>query len=223
MQPSHPKAVLTDMDGLLLDTESVSEVAFHAVAERYKLDEQDSKTIFPRLIGLTPAGHLKIFAETLPKEIDPHAFDSDWKAEFMQKLNQEIPLKAHAKEFLQYLYDKSIPIGLVTSARRAKAELLMERTGLLPYFTAITAGDEVPQGKPAPDIYIEAASRLNVAPEDCLAFEDSANGVRSAHGAGAQVIQVIDLIPPDEELRSLGHVVVSSLAEAAEHLGWSLT
>ena len=222
MQPSHPKAVFTDMDGLLLDTESVSKTAFHAVAERYGLDEQ-TKTIFPQLIGLTPVGHLKIFAERLPKEIDPHAFDRDWKDEFMQKLNQEIPLKAHAKEFLQYLFDKNIPIGLVTSARRTKAELFMERTALLPYFTAITAGDEVAHGKPAPDIYIEAARRLKVAPEDCLAFEDSANGVRSAHGAGVRVIQVIDLIPPDEELRSLGHVAVSSLAEAAEHLGWSLT
>lgn len=213
-----PAAVLTDMDGLLLDTETLSLEVFHEVSARHGFS--DDGTIFPQLIGLNKVGHQAVFARCLPSGIDPVAFDTEWKQEFLARLDAGIPLKPGARAMLAWLGDQRVPVALVTSTARAKAETMMQRTGLIDHFEAITGGDDVEHGKPAPDIYLHAAARLGVDPGLCLAFEDSANGVRAAHAAGTRVIQVVDLQPPDDALRALGHPVVASLADLADHLGW---
>jgi beta-phosphoglucomutase-like phosphatase (HAD superfamily) len=99
---------------------------------------------------------------------------------------------------------------------RARAKL--GQAALLPRFHAIVGGDEVRAGKPAPDIYVEAARRLEVAPGDCVALEDSDPGVRAALAAGMTVLMVPDLVPPSAALMAAGPLVMASLHEARAHL-----
>ena len=217
-EPHLPAALLSDMDGLLLDTERLSFVTFNIIAARYGFSDDGS--IFNQLIGLNREGHQRVFSQLLPAGIDPDAFDAAWKDEFMAMLEEDVPLKPGARQVLAWLAERNVPIALVTSTRTAKAEMLMQRTGLDAFLDIIIGGDQVTAGKPAPDIYLKAATHLGKAAPDCLAFEDSANGVRAAHAAGARVIQVVDLLPPDDALSALGHEVTSSLAEAAQLLNW---
>jgi beta-phosphoglucomutase-like phosphatase (HAD superfamily) len=88
---------------------------------------------------------------------------------------------------------------------------------LLDYFEIVIGGDQVERGKPDPDIYLKAASALSAAPSKCLALEDSTNGVKAAVAAGMTVVQIPDLVQPNEELLQLGHIVLSSLADVPKY------
>ena len=206
------------MDGLLLDTETLSKTAFDAVAGRHGF--RDDGTVYNQLVGLGRAAQREIFERHLPGGIDLAAFDEGWREEFLVLLEAGVPVKRHAEAMLVWLAGQGVPVALVTSTARAKTEMILGRCGLAGRFGAMVCGDEVGRGKPAPDIYLEAAARLGVEPASCIALEDSPSGVRSAHAAGARVIQVVDLLPPDGDLLALGHEVVHSLEELAGHLGW---
>jgi len=103
---------------------------------------------------------------------------------------------------------------VATTTRQPRANRKLAAAGLLPYFDAVITSGDVARPKPAPDIYLLAAQRLGQAPERCLALEDSPAGTRAALAAGMTVIQVPDLVHPDEELRALGHRIVGSLVDA---------
>ena len=219
MPPSPlPAAVLCDMDGLLLDTETLSKTAFDAVASRHGF--HDDGTVYNRLVGLGRAAQREIFGRCLPGAVDLEAFDEEWREDFLVRLEAGVPVKPHAGDMLAWLAGQGVPVALATSTARARTETILGRCGLGKHFGAVVCGDEVGRGKPAPDIYLEAAARLGVVPASTIALEDSPNGVRAAHAAGARVIQVVDLLPPDDDLLALGHEVVASLAELADHLGW---
>lgn len=219
--PPLPAAVLSDMDGLLLDTETVSKRAFDVMTARHRF--KDDGHIFMQLIGRNKAAHQAIFAETLPASVNPVSFDDDWKALYLSMLEDSVPVKPGARELLEWLNRNGVPVALVTSSARAKAVMLMHRAGLFDLLDDAVCGDDVSHGKPAPDIYLKAAARLDQPITDCLALEDSANGVRAAHASGARVVQVVDMVPPDENLLALGHEVVGSLAELSRHFGWGFT
>jgi len=213
-----PHAVICDMDGLLLDTERLSAASFAAVAALHHVPEPDF--IFPQLIGRSRHDHLQIFTRHLPPGLDPLAFDTAWKAAFQDMLADHVPVKPGAEAMLAYLKDRDVPLGLATSSAHDKALTYLERAGLLPYFDALVGGDEIRASKPAPDIYREAVHRLGVTPAAALAFEDSDNGVRSAHAAGIPVVQIPDLAVPSPEVLALGHMTATSLADAAAKLDW---
>jgi len=111
-----------------------------------------------------------------------------------------------------------IPRAVATSTRRARAEVKLRQSALLPRFTALVGGDEVAHGKPAPDIYLEAARRLGVPARACLVLEDSDPGVRAALAAGMTPIMVPDLLPPSHDLLARGVIVDSSLTDVAARL-----
>jgi beta-phosphoglucomutase-like phosphatase (HAD superfamily) len=100
---------------------------------------------------------------------------------------------------------------VATSTRQPRAQQRLAQAGLLGFFAVVVAGDEVENGKPAPDIYLEAARRLGIDPARSFALEDSHAGVRAAHAAGLKVIMVPDLLPATEEIEKLTHRVVPSL------------
>jgi HAD superfamily hydrolase (TIGR01509 family) len=213
-----PQAVLSDMDGLLLDTERLSKSSFDQVAA--SLGISDGEAIFPQLIGLNPAGHQQVFANLLPSHIEAAEFDALWKSRFFEMLNGDVPLKAGAHDLLSYLKDHNVPVAVVTSSIRSKAEDMLRRSGLIGYIDMLVAGDDVTQGKPHPDIYIKAAECLGIRAATCLALEDSNNGVRAAYGAGAVVVQIPDLMPPDDDARRMTHAAVSCLDDLYTLFGW---
>ena len=131
--PPLPAAVLSDMDGLLLDTETVSKRAFDVMTARHRF--KDDGHIFMQLIGRNKAAHQAIFAETLPASVNPVSFDDDWKALYLSMLEDSVPVKPGARELLEWLNRNGVPVALVTSSARAKAVMLMQAeapdTGLL--------------------------------------------------------------------------------------------
>mgnify|MGYP000072935976 CR=1 FL=1 len=108
-------------------------------------------------------------------------------------------------------------MAVATSTRTDRAKVKLSDSGILDYFDIIIGGDQVSNSKPDPEIYLKAASELSSEPSKCLAFEDSPNGVKSAVAAGLTVIQVPDLVQPDEDLLKMGHIVLGSLADVQDY------
>jgi HAD superfamily hydrolase (TIGR01509 family) len=117
---------------------------------------------------------------------------------------------------VDFLKEKSISFAVATSTARKLTIPKLQLTNLLSTFNIIIAGDEIENGKPAPDIFLAAARALNVAAEKCVVLEDSSYGIRAAHAAKMIPIMVPDLAQPTDEIRALTHAVVPSLHEARE-------
>ncbi len=128
--------------------------------------------------------------------------------------HQAIPVKEGVIELLEWLKEQGLPIAVATSTAKEVAKKKLELAGLSQYFDNLTTGCEVSHGKPDPEIYLLAASRLDIEPTKCLAFEDSNNGVRAAVAANMVTFQIPDLVEPCEEVRGFGHAIVPSLHHA---------
>jgi HAD superfamily hydrolase (TIGR01509 family) len=126
---------------------------------------------------------------------------------------RQVPLLPHAVETVRALAQRW-PLAVASSANRPLIDLVLELSGMAGLFRATVSSEEVPRGKPAPDVYLEEARRLEAAPEQCVAVEDSTNGIRSASAAGMRVVAVPrpDFRPSVEALR-LADAVLASLAE----------
>jgi HAD superfamily hydrolase (TIGR01509 family) len=129
-----------------------------------------------------------------------------------------IALKTGLLEILDWLDRENVPRAVATSTRRARAVAKLAHASLLERFDAVVGGDEVPRGKPAPDIYLEAAHRIGVAPSACIVLEDSEPGVLAAFAAGMRPIMVPDIAPPSPSLAARGVTVLASLHEVRAHL-----
>ncbi len=206
------KAAFFDMDGLLLDSESLAFDAFLSTCKIFELG--DLSDLFFRLVGTNSTLGDVILEQGLKGVSDFKQFNLKWDSEY-KKLTEgkPIPLKAGVAELLHHLESIGTPMAVATSTNTESAKSKLEASGVLSYFEFVVGGDEVENSKPVPDAYLKAASKMFLRPEGCLAFEDSANGVRSAVSAGMNVVQIPDLVQPDSELLKLGHVVLGSLAD----------
>ena len=217
VETCHIKAVIFDMDGLLLDTETLSFESFIATAARYDLvvgidDYRD-------MIGLNAATGIDILRSMLPTNMDAVAFKNEWLDVYRQLLLDDVPVKAGAHAFLASLHQIDMPRAVATSSSGQKARAILQKTGLMPYIQHVTGGDEVPAGKPAPDVYLDAARKLGIDAADCLALEDSNNGTTAALAAGMKVIQIPDLAPSNRSPNPPDFQICTSLAKAASLIG----
>ncbi len=213
-----PAAVLFDMDGLLIDTEGVSEATYRQTCLAH--DAAVAADAYGRLIGRDQPEQRAIFKTLLPDHVDLARFDREWRQAFLDQLEHHVPLKPGARDLCAWLSQRSVPMVVATSTLTVKAETLLQRAGLFPYLVGVVGGDQVERGKPAPDLYLAAATMAGAMPADAVAFEDTPQGVMAAKAAGVPVIQIPDMIPADAASRAATMLVADSLYAAASHLGW---
>jgi HAD superfamily hydrolase (TIGR01509 family) len=206
------KAAIFDMDGLLLDSELLAFKAFNVGCEQFGLgDETD---LFMRFVGTNVDKGNAEMKRALDDRIDVDAFIKTWRGIYADWISKEVvPLKAGVKKVLTHLNSLNIPIAVATSTRTEPAVKKLSMAGIFDYFDVMVGGDQVAHSKPAPDIFLKAAADLNCAPSNCIAFEDSPNGVRSSVAAGMTVVQIPDMIMPDAALLELGHIVLDEISD----------
>jgi HAD superfamily hydrolase (TIGR01509 family) len=213
-----PAAVLFDMDGLLIDTEGVSEATYRQTCLAH--DAAVAADAYWQLIGRDQPEQRAIFKTLMPDYVDLARFDREWRQAFLQQLEHHVPLKPGAKDLCKWLSQHAVPMVVATSTLTDKAETLLQQAGLFSYLVGVVGGDQVERGKPAPDLYLAAAKLAGALPVSALAFEDTPQGVMAAHAAGVPVIQIPDMIPADEVSRAATMLVADSLHDAATRLGW---
>ena len=205
------KAVIFDMDGLLLDTEKLYFQGYRQARTTLGLAAHDDG--FLDLIGLPmDAGWAKL--RTQMGDLTDQ-FAAQWDREISQLMTHDIPVKPGVTAMVTQLQSRNLPYAIATSTKTTKARNHLSRAGLGGLFDTILGGDQVANGNPAPDIYLHAAATLGIPAQHCAAFEDSENGVRAAVAAGMITVQIPDIKPPSTALRALGHHVSPTLLDGA--------
>ena len=204
-------AVIFDMDGLMFDTERVYSRAARAAATElgYTLDE-----VF--YMANCVGRRVQDIKDALQAHMGPGFSVDAWQQRCEANLISELrtsgaPQKPGLNALLGWLREQNIPRGVATSTARDTA--LLTLGNFAGQFDAVTTGDEIKHGKPAPDIFLLAARRLNSAPERCIVLEDSTAGIRAAHAAGCIPIWVPDLVAPTPEVAALARRVCGTLDE----------
>lgn len=212
------KAVIFDMDGLLLDTERIFLDAFKKTCKTLGLEFDMS--LFVRLIGTNSVKTKELLINGFGEEFNYNNFRENWFGYVKDFLaHNPIPLKTGAISILIKIKETSLPLVVATSTAYNDAVKSLESTGIINYFKFVVAGDQVTKGKPDPEIYLKTAEKCDVRPAECIVFEDSENGVKSAHAAGMDVIQIPDLVDPSDELKALGHRIFDSLDDVCKSFG----
>ena len=182
-----PKAVIFDIDGTIVDNMHLHAEAFAVFAERHglaalttedraRLDGRRNSEIFPIL-----------FKREVPRE-EWQAYEHEKEGLYRQLSKGRLTPMKGLQLLIDRLRESNIPMALATSAPEPNVIHTLNELGLTDAFAIIVRGDQVPRGKPAPDVFLEAARRLNVSPGDCLVFEDAPMGIEAAHAAGTQVV-----------------------------------
>lgn len=204
------------MDGLLLDSERLYSQAFREACEAHGQEMRED--VWLRCIGTTDATSRQILAAGFGPDFPLETVLADWRLRFNALQQEGIDPMPGVVELLRQLHDWRVPVGLVTSTARRLAGHKLYQARLADYFSIRVCGGEAQSGKPDPAPYLLGTTLLGLDPAHCLVLEDSANGVRAAVGANAQVIQVPDQVAPSIEVLALGHTVHDSLHETLEML-----
>jgi HAD superfamily hydrolase (TIGR01509 family) len=214
--PRTVKAVVFDMDGLLVDTETVIFRAMQHVAQGQG-GELPFAT-FQRMVGLQDAASNQIVVDHFGEGFDLEAWTLAVRAHSHEQMAAGVALKAGVVEILDYLAKVGLPCAVATSSSLAAVRRNLGPGGLIDRFAALITKEVQTQGKPHPQPFLKAAAALGVAPADCLALEDSHNGVRSASSAGMMTVMVPDMLDPTEEMRTLTVRIARDLHEVRELL-----
>ena len=213
------RAVIFDMDGVLIDTEKHYNIAWCEAAK------QAGYTDFTREHALMLRSCDARAASKMMKGIFGEQFDYF----AIREIRRTIVAKRLAKyglekkpgldEILAFLHKKGIKTAVATATPLELTLQHLEKIGVKDQFDKIVSAKQVENGKPAPDVYLYACEQIGEQPRDCIAVEDSPNGIRSAYAAGCMPVMVPDLTEPDEELKPLLYAVVKTLADIEGIIG----
>lgn len=211
------RAVVFDMDGVLIDSEPIIRRAAQLAGEEFGHTLSDS--LYADLLGLPGAQVetmlLRVFGADFPLAEYRRSFERLYREDVA---TNGIRSKPGVPELLQALTARDVPIAVATSTRSGHAQAALEAAGLLRYLPTCITGDQVTSGKPAPDIFLRAASSIGVDAMHCIAIEDSEVGARAAVSAGMWTLMVPDLKPPSPELAVMVREILPSMPEAARRV-----
>jgi HAD superfamily hydrolase (TIGR01509 family) len=207
-------AVVFDLDGVILDTEELwNEVREELARER---GGQWSERAQSDMMGMSSTEWSRYMHDVVGLAESPEEINREVVRRMLDRYAVQLPLIDGAVDAVRRIAARR-PLGLASSSNRELIDRALELSGLAPLFRATVSSEEVARGKPAPDVYLEAARRLGVDAARCAAIEDSANGIRSAHAAGMRVIAIPNpVFPPPSDALALAHVVVPRVTELTE-------
>jgi HAD superfamily hydrolase (TIGR01509 family) len=213
---AEPAAIVFDLDGVLIDSEQVWDAA------REQLVRDRGGTWHERatadMMGMSSKEWSQYMHERLGVPMAPDEINDDVVRRVASIYEEGLPLLPHAVETVRALAARW-PLGLASSSNRPIIDLVLERSELASCFAAIVSSEEVERGKPAPDVYLAVARALDVDATDCVAVEDSTNGIKSAVAASMRTIAVPNPhFPPAEDVLEMAAMVVPSLAEVTPEL-----
>jgi len=209
------QAVVFDMDGLMLDTEPIYRMAWQRAASDFG-HEIDDRLYF-RLIGRSSRDAERVLYGIFGEDFPMAEFRARWLEHWKGEVDRQgVSRKPGLDETLELLESMGVPKAVATSTEGGDALFTLRRAGLEERFDGIVTGDQVAEGKPAPDIFLAAAASLGAPPERCIAFEDSDAGTVAARAAGMLTVMVPDMKPPSDEARESAFRLLDSLEEAPE-------
>ena len=204
------KGVIFDMDGLMIDTErhynrclvrAANELGYPMKKEHaLKLRSLDGKYVEGVLKGILGEGYKHLEVMVLYQRYVKEHFE-----------NHNVEIKRGLMELLVYLHKNNYILAVATATEMCQACKMLEDIKVKAYFSHICSGSDLENNKPAPDIYLKVAEQMGIKTTECLALEDSPNGVKSAYSAGCRTIMVPDLSKPDQKTKSMLLAAVDSL------------
>ena len=206
------RALVFDMDGLMFETERLGLKAWEYGGRQLHVDIGEH--VVRQMLGMNQEGLRQFLKGRFGEQFDFDRCFRHW-GEYMRKTIEEqgVPLKRGLVPLLGYLKANGYRAAMATSSNRPMVLWYLEKAGVGGYFDEIITGDSIRHGKPAPDIYQKAAEALLLAPEECMALEDSLGGICSAYSAGMKPVMVPDLVLPTSEIEPLLYALVDSLDE----------
>jgi len=205
------EAVVFDMDGVLVDTEHLWDEVREALTEewggRYTPEAQEA------MMGMSSLEWSRYLHETVGLREPPEVINDEVVRRMLTRYETELPVVPGAADAVRRLAGARLRLAVASSSNRPLIDAVLRRLELTELFGVTVSSEEVARGKPAPDVYLEAARRLGVDPARCAAIEDSASGIHAARAAGMRVLAYPNRhYPPSAEVLALADVVVDSMA-----------
>ena len=213
MRLNHKKAVIFDLDGTLVD----SMWMWRAIDVEYlaRFGVECPENLQKEIEGMSFTETAAYFKIRFKLEVSLDEIKEDWVQMALGKYQKEVPLKPGARAFLDYIEDHGMAAGIATSNGRAMVDAVLDSLDIRRYFQVVATACEVAAGKPAPDIYLNVAGRLQVDPQDCVVFEDVPAGIQAGKRAGMTVFAVEDAFSLDmkEEKKQLADYYIRDYFE----------
>lgn len=210
------KAVLFDLDGVLLDSERIARQHWIQVGEEMNLERIDQ--VYLQCVGTNPALTRRIMEEAYGPAFSMEQFYARLLAGRPQDGRAVMPVKDGSREILEALTAAGLKLAVASSSPMEYVRRELGGADLLRYFSHLVSGDMVTQSKPHPEIFLKAAELCHAVPSETWVIEDSYNGIRAARSAGMHPLMVPDLIPPDREMEEKAEVILPDLAAARDFL-----
>lgn len=218
--PRPVRAVIFDMDGLLVDTERVYADALLRACTAVGHTMTDA--FVHSMIGVAGKECVAMIEAHYGPSFPMQIFSAEYDRLVAARLEQGVPLRPGASELVLLLRERGIPRAIASSSRGVTIERYMRAVGLYDDFAVIVGREDVAMPKPAPDPFLAAARGLGIAPADCLVLEDSYHGIAAAHAAGTMPIMVPDMLAPTDEARTRCIAIAESLHDVSRLLDASL-
>ena len=210
-----PDAVIFDMDGLMLDTERVIVPVWGRAGEI--LGYNISQDVILKMVGISSENARVVMLDEFGGDFPYDQLREKARGLYKKEFEENgIPHKKGLICLLDHLAAAKIPLAVATSTRKATALEMLRMAGIVERFTAIVGGDEVVNGKPAPDIFLLAAEKLGQPPSACIGFEDSPAGLKGLCAAGIRSVFIKDLIEPPREVLTTVWRRFDDLSEAVQ-------